>query len=696
MYSRSEQIETVGIPPPVRTRLPPVTNVRIPAGLLTIAVTAAIWISSGFAALAYALLFAAAVAPGIPIGIVLFGRKHPAAWVGGPLIGYGLTQLVIWLVIASGHPGLAAFVGAWILLCVSVMLTARAVAETPVIDCRSWTASDLRSLMLVALLVPVVMGVTYRNLGRSDTDGTRYYRAYFTADFLWHSALASELGHFSLPPRNPYLAPRPMNYYWTYFLLPSSAAQLGPASSSSTLRVQAYLKVNAILVGLLMVSILFIFVRSATARVWPASVAVVLTVIAASAEGTYAIVDLLSRGRSLTELRGINVDAVTAWSFNGLRIDNIPRSLWYTPQHTTAIALGLVALTISLLAGAPARPLAIVGAGVSLALATMMNPLLGAACSLIYGVCVLADACFRPHWFSLITRHWTAGALVIGAILWGMLSKVTGGAASALDVGFEGFAKNSPIVTLALSLGPVLGPALAGLYRGRTDVERRTLVIGVTGVASGLFLLYFVRISEASWVGFRAGQILQVSIPLLLARAFERLPGVSGIALAAGILIVGIPTTVVDTYNAQDIANRRQGPGFRWTLWVTRAQQDAFDWIRANTRPTELVQMEPIVRGREHWTLIPSFAGRRMAAGQPISLLPSPEYRARSEQVQELFATTSVPAALSIARRLRIAYVYVDRTDVAAYPEGVQKFAENPDAFEQVFINSEARVYRVH
>jgi hypothetical protein len=353
-------------------------------------------------------------------------------------------------------------------------------------------------------------------------------------------------------------------------------------------------------------------------------------------------------------------------------------------------------LTISLLAGAPARPLAIVGAGVSLALATMMNPLLGAACSLIYGVCVLADACFRPHWFSLITRHWTAGALVIGAILWGMLSKVTGGAASALDVGFEGFAKNSPIVTLALSLGPVLGPALAGLYRGRTDVERRTLVIGVTGVASGLFLLYFVRISEASWVGFRAGQILQVSIPLLLARAFERLPGVSGIALAAGILIVGIPTTVVDTYNAQDIANRRQGPGFRWTLWVTRAQQDAFDWIRANTRPAELVQMEPIVRGREHWTLIPSFAGRRMAAGQPISLLPSPEYRARSEQVQELFATTSVPAALSIARRLRIAYVYVDRTDVAAYPEGVQKFAENPDAFEQVFINSEARVYRVH
>jgi uncharacterized membrane protein len=205
-----------------------------------------------------------------------------------------------------------------------------------------------------------------------------------------------------------------------------------------------------------------------------------------------------------------------------------------------------------------------------------------------------------------------------------------------------------------------------------------------------------VRISEASWVGFRAGQILQVSIPLLLARAFARFRAPSGAAVAASIVIVGLPTTLVDTYNAQDIANRQQGPGFKWTIGVTRAQQEAFDWIRANTKPNEVVQMEPIVRGREHWTLIPSFAGRRMAAGQPISLLPSPEYATRSEQVRELFITPSVPPALRIAHRLGITYLYVDSTDAAAYPEGVRKFAENPSAFEPVFANDEVRVYRVH
>ena len=88
------------------------------------------------------------------------------------------------------------------------------------------------------VLVPVLMGPPYANLGRADAEGNRYYRAYFTADFLWHSALAFELGKFSLPPRNPYLTPRAMNYYWTYFLLPGDTAELvpplPPASSTSS------------------------------------------------------------------------------------------------------------------------------------------------------------------------------------------------------------------------------------------------------------------------------------------------------------------------------------------------------------------------------------------------------------------------------------------------------------------------------
>jgi hypothetical protein len=640
------------------------------------------------------LLFPLAISAGLPIGIAVFGPRHPAAWIGGALVGYGLTQLAIWAAIVAGAANAIGFVVAWIAVNAGGLLGGRLMVRLGRMPCAPWSHRDVRALLLVLLLVPALMGLTYRNLGREDANGNRYYRAYFTADFLWHSALAYELGKFSLPPQNPYLAPQPMNYYWTYFLFPATAAKLTPAEVDSA-HVQRFLKANAILIGGLMLAILFVLVRSATSSPGAAAAAVGLAVVAASAEGLYAMVDLIRRDRPLAALRDMNVDAITAWVYQGLRIDNIPRSLWYTPQHTTSIALGLTALTVAVIGGGRAPLSAIIVAGLALGLATTMNPLLGAACSLIYGVCVLVDAAGSPGAWRAIARHAVSALFVVAAVAWGVASKVVEGAGSATAFGFAGFARNSPIITLLLSLGPVLVPALFAVFAPRSAQERRALTAGASGILVGLFLLYFVRISEASWVGFRAGQILLVSIPILLGQTLAWLPRAAAIGLGLVILAVGAPTTVLDTFNAQDIGNRRPGPGFRWTLWTTPAQQEAFAWLRANTADDDIVQMEPIVRGREHWTLIPSFAGRRMAAGQPISLLPIPEYTRRSDEVRALFSTPSAEDAWNIARRLQLDYLYVDQEDVAAYPEGVRKFEDNPQRFERVFANAEVRIYRV-
>jgi hypothetical protein len=668
-------------------------SVRIAAGVLVAAMALALWLAAGPVGLLYTVVFAAACAAGVPLGITLFGRTHPAAWISGALIGYGTTQLAVWAVIALGVTAPVFFVLAWLVLLVGVLGISRAIRSRPVVPTAAWTRGDVRALLLVLLLVPVLMGITYRNLGREDEQGNRYYRAYFTADFLWHSALAFELGKFTLPPRNPYLAPRPMNYYWTYFLLPATTARVAPLGHD--LSVQYYLKANAMLAGALMIAALFVLVRTGTGSGASAAAAVLLSVLAASAEGLYAMVDLLWHGRPLSALRAINVDAISNWSFGGLRIDNVPRSLWYTPQHTTSLALGLVGVTVAVLAGAKARPAAVAVAGLALGLSTTLNPLLGAVCAALYGACIVADGIGKPGAVAAIARHALAAAFVVAAVGWGAASRVTDGAASALEVGYSGLSRHSPVITLLLSLGPVLVPAVPGVLRARTDTGRRAVTVGTTGIALGLFLLYFVRISEESWVGFRAGQILLVSIPILLARTFDRLARAPRWALAALILVVGVPTTVIDTYNAQDIGNRRPGPGFRWTLWTTPAQQEAFAWIRENTADDAIVQMEPIVRGREHWTLIPSFAGRRMAAGLPISLLPVPDYRERSNQVRTLFATTNMGEAATIAHRLRLDYLYVDGEDIAAYPDGTRKFEEHPEAFERVFANTEVRVYRV-
>jgi hypothetical protein len=668
----------------------PKNRTRALAGLFAACLATVLWIASGSAGLLYLPVYALAALPGLPLGFMLFGRHHAAGWVGGALLGYGLTQIALWVAIASGFGSGVTAIVAWLALSVATFSLARVIGPSPAIEMPPWTHADSQALLLVLLLVPAVMGPPYRNLGRADETGTRYYRAYFTADFVWHRALAYELGKFSLPPRNPYMAPRAMNYYWTYFLLPATVAKTAPAD---VLRdVEVCLKANAVLSGGLMIGALFLLVRLAAGRPAAAALAVTLAVVAASAEGAYEIRTLLATGRPLSSLLDTNIDAITAWRFWGLRVDNIPRSLWYTPQHTTSIALGLTGLLVAALAGARARMAAIAGAGIALGLATMLNPLLGAVCAALYGVCVSVDALRQPSGWTLVPRHAVAAVPVVLAVAAGAASRVTEGAGSALDIGFSGFSRNYPLTTLMLSLGPVLVPAVIGMIRCRGDL--RPVTIALSGILIGLFLLYFVRISEASWVGFRAGQILLVTIPILLACVFSTLKTVPAALLAAAILVLGLPTTLVDTWNAQDISNQRQAPEFRWTIVVTPAQQEAFQWLRANTPEDAIVQMEPMLRGREHWTLIPSFAGRRMAAGLPISLLPLPAYQERSERVRTLFATPNVDEAVEIAHRLRLDYLYVDREDDAAYP-GVRKFDAHPDRFARVFANDQVRIYKV-
>jgi uncharacterized membrane protein len=158
--------------------------------------------------------------------------------------------------------------------------------------------------------------------------------------------------------------------------------------------------------------------------------------------------------------------------------------------------------------------------------------------------------------------------------------------------------------------------------------------------------------------------------------------------------MTGAPTTVIDAFNAQDVANRSMGPGFHWTVVVTPAEREAFAWIKANTPSGAVVQAEPTARGRETWSLIPSFAERRMAAGLPISLLNVPAYAATSGQVRAIYSGTDAGAAHDLAKTLGIDYLYVDRTERSAYP-AVSKFDEHPEYFPVAFKNAEVSLYRL-
>lgn len=639
----------------------------------------------------YGLVYAGAIAPGIILGRRLIGVRHPAGWIVGGVLGYALTQLALWLPIILHVPSPLAFAGAWAVELALVWVLARRIT-TPILPLPAPAPSEARALALTLFLAAVVIAVPYRNLGRADAAGTRHYRAYFTADFFWHTALAGELGRYATPPRDPYMASREMNYYWTYFLLPAVVAHESPAPLKD---VQRALKVNAALSGLLVIGMLYVFVRAAVPRPGAAAAAVAVGVLAASAEGAFVLQQLWRGGGPIAAVTNMNIDAITNWQFGGLRIDNLPRGLWYNPQHSFACALGLIAALVAATGGARASGGAIWLAGVCLGLSTCFNPFVGGVFALIYGLSVSLDALRQPNVVRTLAGHARTVIPVLAALAWCAVNKVAGGAGAAIQFGFSGHAAHNTVVSLLLSTGPVLIAALAGLWPW-PSLPAQPARVAIVGVVVSLLLMHLLTLSEGSWVGFRTGQILLLMLPLLVARLFGALSamgrGWAG-AAAAVVLLTGLPTTIIDTYNAQDIGNRRPGPEFRWTVPVTAAQQAAFDWIQEHVPEKAIVQMEPMVRGRDHWSLIPSFAQRRMSAGLPISLLPIPEYAEGSAQVQQIYRTADSSEANALARARRIQYLYVDEDDRAAYPDGMAKF--RTALFEPVYDSGGVTILRV-
>jgi hypothetical protein len=664
--------------------LVPVSIVAICTGIVAV-------IIAGPWALAYIPLYVLATVPGWPLGRALFGR-HPAAWVAGALLGYALTCVAFWAVLALRVPSAVAFVIAWVLVSAMTWMLIR--QREPLAVLPAWSAPETRTLVLLLLLVPAVFVLPYKNLGARDADGNRFYRAYFTADFIWHMALTSELTKYAMPPVNPYVGDRTIQYYWTYFLVPAVISEEG---AGGLREIENSLKVNALCSGLLFIAALILVTWAASLSAAGTAFAVVLAVVAASAEGIYALWDLYVRGRPLEALTNLNIDAMSAWTFSGLRVDSLVRSMWYNPQHSMSAALGLLAMPIVGAAGVTAPIGSIAFAGLALALSTTFNPFIGGLFSLIYGAVVLADA-IRTRQIRPVLHHGIAAALVGIAVGWCVANDMVEGAAGVVLYGLGGYARNRPVATLMMSLGPLVVPAVLGIWA----LPRRAWP-ALAGTILGLLVFYLVRLSvEGSYIGFRAGQLLQLSLPGLAAVFFARLWSrqwkwrAAAVAIAVVLLAIGLPTTIIDTYNAQDIGNRRMGPGFRWTITLTPDEQAAYQWMRTQTPRDAIVQMDPIAHGRETWSQLPTFAGRRMAAARPISLMDIPDYAERSKRVHRIYADRNAEVAVLIARDLGIDYVFIgpaeQKTNTAT---ALSKFAKREDLFREVFANAGTRIYQV-
>ena len=151
-----------------------------------------------------------------------------------------------------------------------------------------------------------------------------------------------------------------------------------------------------------------------------------------------------------------------------------------------------------------------------------------------------------------------------------------------------------------------------------------------------------------------------------------------------------------DVYNAQDITNRVRGPDFPWTLIITHDERAALDWIRRETPPDAVIQLEPYTQGSSHWAYLPAFAERRTGAGRPGSMIPIRRYANASDNVLwGIYRAVSAKEAHVMARFLKIDYVAATPLEREAFKPGLAQIAASPELFAPVFENPAMTIYRV-
>jgi hypothetical protein len=259
-----------------------------------------------------------------------------------------------------------------------------------------------------------------------------------------------------------------------------------------------------------------------------------------------------------------------------------------------------------------------------------------------------------------------------------------------------------PVWAIFLSFGPLLLLSILGIALAIWHRTTELMAIGAIIVVSFAFYFFVdLRGHQYVYVGWRAGHLLFVAFTVLTAYALQEIGRgttarrITAAAVFAVLAASAAPTFAIDVYNTQDIDNREQAAGFRWTLVLDRDELEALAWIRALTPQDAVVQIDPFPRDAYTWAYIPAFAERRMAAGLPISMVPLEKYETASREVKTVFTADSGLTAHQRALELGIDYLFVGQPERQANPQLEERLGQRPDLFQPVFRNNTISIYFV-
>jgi hypothetical protein len=311
------------------------------------------------------------------------------------------------------------------------------------------------------------------------------------------------------------------------------------------------------------------------------------------------------------------------------------------------------------------------------------------------------------------TRQWKAfvpcalaaavpmgAALLLGTALQYVDTRAPGN--PLVTFGVNRLATHRVWLTIFLNFGPVAIVAILGMAAAvwRRSLGRFVPVFITVAVSAAFYVLVDVPDHGGVYVAWRASHLIFMALAALCAIAIQECWSAGGwirwttTALMALVAAAALPTVLIDIYNAQDVANRADGPGFKWTVVLTPPEVAGLDWIKQYTPPASRVQIEPFSRNRDAY-YITAFGERRMSGGLPTGLIPLAKYEAVSARVRTLYQSDTAAVAHDRALALCVDYLVVGPPERAAYPALSPILDASPHMFAPAFRNGVLDIYAV-
>lgn len=635
--------------------------------------------------------------PGVLLGWYLY-RGRPGGWtaalLAGPAWGYVLSSLVL---LGLWALGIRSFQTLMLAPLPGIVLAWPARALAANLTPPEFTRKDLIAVALVLLAVLAIVARPYSQVGVDLPEG-RAYRAYFTADFVWAMAVTAEVGKGDMPPRNPYYLNDALHYYWLMHLLPAVEHR----AAGGSLRLEQILLVNGLWASLMFGGFFYFFLRHFVDRPWAAGLAAVGVLFCSSFEGAER---LWWTGATLDQLRSVNIDAVGNWFYQGMKIDGLHRALFWQPQHLVGYLLGFSALLLLVEARDTAKAGLLFLVGVFLSLSMLLSSpaaaMLAAVAAAYQAIRLIQARAWKAFVPCAIAAAIPIGAaLLLGTVLQYVDTRSPGN--PLVTFGVNSLATHRVWMTVFLNFGPVaivsvLG-VLAAAWRG--SLGRFVPVFITILVSAAFYTLVDVPDHGGVYVAWRASHLIFMALAALCGFAFQawweqgRVARWTMTTVAAAVGAVALPTVLIDIYNAQDVANNADGPGFKWTVILTPEEVAGLDWIKQNTPPESRVQNEPFCRNRDAY-YVTAFGERRMSGGLPTGLIPLKKYEDVSARIRKMYQAESAAEVHDQALGLCVDYMLVGPPERAAYPKLPLLLENSPHLFAPAFRNGILDVYAV-